>query len=79
MIYIYYIPHLCENSTAKTVPSGPTTSETCDTLVPEAAPRYNTLAFGLICILDIPCKIAAANLDRKGFHTRYSILPSGSF
>lgn len=48
-IYIVYIlitlailmrslPGLCENSTAYTQPVGPTISDTCDTVVPAAAP-----------------------------------------
>ncbi len=32
-------PERCENSTAKTVPSGPTMSATWETEVPDAAPR----------------------------------------
>lgn len=66
-------PDRLENSTAYTSPSGPTTSETCDTVVPEAAPRYNTFEPGGMYMLSIPPRIAAANFDRKGFHTRYSI------
>lgn len=48
-------------------------SDTCDTVVPFAAPRYNTLQPGGMWMLPTPPTIAAANLDRKGFHTRYSI------
>lgn len=56
--------------------TGPTMSETWDTVVPDAAPRYSTLAPGLIWILSTPPTMAAASLLLKGFHTRYSILPS---
>mmetsp|Transcript_16769 Transcript_16769/g.29378 ORF Transcript_16769/g.29378 Transcript_16769/m.29378 type:complete len:231 (-) Transcript_16769:54-746(-) len=65
-------PDRCENSTAYTAPSGPTTSATCDTVVPDAAPRYNTLAPGRMQGFSTPPIIAAAILDRNGFHTRYS-------
>ena len=41
-------PGRCENSTAYTMPSGPTTSEQCDTVVPMAAPRYSSLVPGLM-------------------------------
>jgi len=44
-------PERCENSTAYTVPVGPTISLQCDTVVPEAAPKYNSLLPGLICML----------------------------
>jgi len=37
------LPDLAENSTAYTIPSGPTMSETWETVVPEAPPKYNTL------------------------------------
>ena len=40
------LPDLCENSTAYTMPSGPTMSATWDTVVPLAAPRYSTLLPG---------------------------------
>lgn len=30
--------------------TGPTTSDTCETVVPEAAPKYKTLEPGGICI-----------------------------
>ena len=49
-------------------------SETCETVVPEAAPRYRTLLPGFIWILSIPPKMAAASLERNGFHTLYSTL-----
>lgn len=50
------LPDLLENSTAYTmpnvihvnVPSGPTISLTCETVVPDAAPKYSTLALGLM-------------------------------
>jgi hypothetical protein len=67
-----YSPLRCENSTAYTAPFGPTMSETCETDVPDAAPKYSTLQPGLICILSTPANMAAANLLRKGFQTRYS-------
>jgi hypothetical protein len=38
-------------------------SETCETLVPEAAPKYSTLAPGAMCILSTPPRIAAASLE----------------
>ena len=58
--------------------TGPTMSETCETVVPDAAPRYSTLDPGFMCILSTPPNIAAASLLRNGFHTRYSIFsPSG--
>ena len=47
-------PGLCENSTAYTVPSGPRMSDTCETVVPEAAPRYSTLEPGGIQMLSTP-------------------------
>lgn len=53
--------------------TGPTISETCDTVVPLAAPKYSTLAPGAIHILVTPPKIAAPNLDLNGFHARYSL------
>ena len=59
----------------KSVLTGPTTSETWDTLVPDAAPKYKTLLPGGMWILSTPPKTAAANLDLKGFQTRYSIFP----
>src|SRR5689334_8827395 len=71
-------PGRCANSTAYTVPSGPTTSLQCDTVVPDAAPRYNSLQPGLMKIFSTPATMAAATLERKGFHTRYSTLPSVS-
>lgn len=58
--------------------TGPTMSETWDTVVPEAAPRYMTFAPGLMWILSIPPKMAAASLERKGFQALYSILVSPS-
>ena len=66
-------PLLCENSTAKTVPSGPTMSETCETLVPDAAPKYRTFKPGLMWMLSTPERMDAASLDRKGFQILYSI------
>ena len=42
------------------------------TVVPLAAPRYRTLQPDGMCILSTPPRIAAASLDRKGFHTVYS-------
>ena len=53
-------PGRWENSTAYTEPVGPTMSDTCDTEVPAAAPRYRTLDPGLIQILSTPPKTAAA-------------------
>ena len=47
-ISIRSLPLLFENSTAYTFPFGPTISETWETVVPEAAPKYNTLAPGTI-------------------------------
>lgn len=67
------LPLLCENSTAKTEPSGPTISDTWDTLVPEAAPKYKTFEPGLMWILSTPDKIEAASFDLKGFQILYSI------
>jgi len=43
---------------------------------PEAAPRYSTLAPGLMWMLSTPARMEAASLERKGFHTRYSICRS---
>ena len=40
------LPDLWENSTAYTMPSGPTMSATWETVVPLAAPRYSTLLPG---------------------------------
>ena len=54
--------------------TGPTISETCETVVPDAAPRYKTFEPGGMWILSTPPKIAAANFDLKGFHTLYSVL-----
>jgi len=68
-----HLPLLCENSTAKTAPVGPTMSETWETLVPEAAPRYSTLPPGLMWMLSTPAKTDAASFDLKGFHTLYSV------
>ena len=56
----------------KYLPLGPTISLTWDTVVPDAAPRYSTLLFGLIYISDTPPMTAAAILERYGFHTLYS-------
>ena len=56
-------PLLCENSTAYTAPSLPTMSETWDTLVPDAAPRYNTFAPGLMWMLSTPASTEAASFD----------------
>lgn len=53
--------------------TGPTRSETCETVVPEAAPIYKTLLPGFMCTFLIPPKIAAANLLLNGFHALYSI------
>ena len=39
-------------------------SETCETVVPEAAPKYNTLAPGTMDVWEIPPNIEAAILDR---------------
>ncbi|KAE9532299.1 hypothetical protein AGLY_009922 [Aphis glycines] len=68
MIFVLFLatliksrPDLCENSTAYTI-------------VPLAAPKYNTFDPGGIWISSIPPNIAAANFDLNGFHTRYSIL-----
>ena len=41
-------------------------------MVPEAAPRYRTLAPGLMWIFSTPPRMAAASLERNGFQTRYS-------
>mmetsp|Transcript_6412 Transcript_6412/g.8900 ORF Transcript_6412/g.8900 Transcript_6412/m.8900 type:complete len:207 (-) Transcript_6412:102-722(-) len=74
------LPGLWENSTAYTQPEGPTMSLTWDTVVPAAAPIYNTLEPGPIWMLSTPPRMAAASLDLKGFQTRYSSfrgLPSG--
>jgi hypothetical protein len=71
-------PGRSANSTAYTVPSGPIISETCETEVPEAAPKYKTFEPGLIQISSIPPATAAASFDENGFQTRYSILPSAS-
>ena len=72
-------PDRCENSTAYTTPSGPTRSLTCDTVVPDAAPRYSTLLPGPIQMFSTPPTMEAASLERNGFHTRYStFLPSAS-
>jgi hypothetical protein len=57
--------------------TGPTTSDTWETVVPEAAPKYKTLAPGLIQMFSIPPTTAAAIFDLKGFQTRYSTFPSG--
>lgn len=59
--------------------TGPTMSETWDTVVPEAAPRYMTLAPGLMWIWSTPPKMAAASLERNGFQALYSILVSPSY
>lgn len=72
-VWIRVLPLRCENSTAKTDPSGPTMSETCETLVPDAAPRYRTFALGLMWMLSMPASMEAASFDRKGFHILYSI------
>lgn len=58
--------------------TGPTMSETWDTVVPEAAPRYMTFAPGLMWIWSTPPKMAAASLERNGFQALYSILVSPS-
>jgi hypothetical protein len=58
--------------------TGPTISETWDTVVPEAAPRYKTLDPGFIQMFSTPPTMAAASLDLKGFHALYSILFSPS-
>ncbi|CAL4242805.1 unnamed protein product, partial [Meganyctiphanes norvegica] len=72
-------PDLCENSTAYTTPSCPTISDTCDTVVPLAAPKYRTLHPGGMWIFATPPTTEAANLERNGFHTLYSIFsPSSS-
>ena len=47
-----------------------------ETVVPDAAPKYSTLEPGFIWVLSTPPKMAAASLLLKGFHTRYSVLPS---
>lgn len=59
--------------------TGPTMSETWETVVPEAAPRYSTLHPGLMWIWSTPPRMAAASLERKGFQARYSILSSPSW
>lgn len=48
-------------------------SDTWETLVPEAAPRYSTLPPGLMWMLSTPASTEAASLDLKGFHTLYSV------
>ena len=58
------------------VRTGPTISAMWETVVPDAAPKYSTLEPGFIWILSTPPKMAAASLLLKGFHTRYSVLPS---
>ena len=65
-----------KTTTVKAPLTGPTRSDTWLTVVPDAAPRYNTLLPGFMCMLSTPPRIAAANLDRKGFHALYSILVS---
>lgn len=57
-IFTRSLPDLWENSTAYTtpiknnnyikLPSGPTTSDTCETVVPDAAPKYKTFPPGLM-------------------------------
>ena len=59
------LPDRCENSTAKTVPVGPTTSATCETEVPLAAPRYRTFAPGFMYISSRPPNIPAASFDLR--------------
>lgn len=56
-------------------------SDTWDTVVPDAAPRYMTFEPGLMWIWSTPPKMAAASFDRKGFHALYSIFvsPSSTF
>ena len=53
-MFIRSRPLLWENSTANTRPSSPTTSDTWLTVVPDAAPRYKTLAPGFMCMLSTP-------------------------
>ena len=72
-IFTKSLPLLCENSTAQTQPVGPTISDTWDTVVPEAPPKYKTLKPGLIQVSEIPPIIEAAILERYGFHTLYSV------
>ena len=67
-------PERWENSTAKTIPLGPTMSATWLTEVPEAAPRYRTLLPGRMKISSRPPRMPAASLLRKGFQTLYSVL-----
>ena len=50
-------------------PSGPTMSDTWDTVVPE-----RTLAPGFTGQEPMPPTMPAPNFERNGFHTRYSIL-----
>merc|ERR1719387_333664 len=52
-------------------------SETCETVVPEAPPRYSTLLPGLMGMEPMPPTIPAPSFERKGFHTRYSVFSSG--
>ena len=52
--------------------TGPTMSETCDTVVPDAAPKYRTLLPGSMWIEPTPPRMAAASFDRNGFHALYS-------
>lgn len=54
-------------------------SETCDTVVPEAAPRYMTFTPGLIWIWSTPPRMAAASFERNGFQALYSIFVSPSW
>jgi len=48
--------------------------------VPAAAPRYSSLVPGLMKMLSKPPRMPAATLERKGFHTRYSVfVPSSPY
>lgn len=53
--------------------TGPTRSETWETVVPFAAPRYKTLAPGFMYILLTPLTIQAHNFDLNAFQTLYSV------
>ena len=63
-----------QDGSSRRTRTGPTISATWLTLVPLAAPRYNTFVPGAMKILSIPPNTPAASLLRNGFHTRYSIL-----
>lgn len=62
-MFIKSRPTLCENSTAYTIPSAPMMSETWETVVPDAAPKYRTLDPGTMAVWEMPPKTDAAILD----------------